>query len=137
MNVESVDYSPKEGAAPSVDVSDVEMVAVLDSSGAKTMRNVQTQHGDYRSVDEENTFLISRCLWPDDDKGLSSSQATTSSDNSASASGSGGSGSSSGGVDQPAIEEPEQVVWIEPFANEVSAQLLASYLVVKTIVRQK
>lgn len=116
MNVESesISYASTEGDATLVNASDVEMVVALDSSGAKTMRNVQTQHGDYRSVDEGNVFLIARCLWPDDfDKEQSEVQATTSSDTSASASASGSS------ADQPGPEETEQCVWIEPFANEV------------------
>lgn len=65
---ESVDYSPTEGTAPEISASDVEMVVASDSSGAqitKNTRNVQTQHGDYRSVDAENIFLIPRCLWPE------------------------------------------------------------------------
>lgn len=132
MNVESesINYPSTEGAVPLVaDATDVEMVAVSDSSSSKIMRNVQTQHGDYRTVDEENTFLIARCLWPDDDdKEQSTLLATASSDNIAGASGSGNaSGSSSSGcVDQPAKEETEQVVWIEPFANEVCLQLFCS-----------
>lgn len=65
---ESVDYSPTEGTALEASASDVEMVVASDSSGAqntKNTRNVQTQHGDYRSVDAENIFLIPRCLWPE------------------------------------------------------------------------
>lgn len=134
MNVdsESINYSPKEGAAPlATDAPDIEMVAASDSSSAKAVRNVQTQHGDYRSVDAENIFLIPRCLWPDEDIEESTLVATTSSDNSAGASGSGNAGggsSSSGCVEQPPKEEEaEQVVWIEPFANEVCLQ---SYLAV-------
>lgn len=118
MNVESecMGYAPTEGAAPLANVSDVEMVAVLESSGAKIMRNVQTQHGDYRSVDAENIFLIARCLWPDDDMKPAPLLATTSKDDGASA-----SASASGCADQePAAEETEQVVWVEPLASEVN-----------------
>lgn len=132
MNVdsESVNYPPTEGAVPlAANVSDIEMVVASDSNSAKIMRNVQTQHGDYRSVDEENIFLIARCLWPDDTE-PSTSVATTSSDNSAGASDSAEAGSSSSGcVDQPPKEDTEQVVWIEPFANEVCSHL-KSYLAV-------
>lgn len=128
MNVdsESITYPPTEGAVSlAADVPDIEMVVASDSSSAKIMRNVQTQHGDYRSVDAENIFLIPRCLWPDEDEELSTLVATTSSDNSAGASGSGnvGGSSSSGCVEEPPKEEEaEQVVWIEPFANEVCLQ---------------
>lgn len=130
MNVdsESINYPPTEGAVPLVvDAPDIEMVVASDSSGAKIVRNVQTQHGDYRSVDAENIFLIPRCLWPDEDEGQSTLVATTSSDTSAGASGS-GSGSSGCTEQPPKEEEAEQVVWIEPFANEVCSQ---SYFAVK------
>lgn len=118
MNVESENknYPPTEGSATVENTSDIEMVAVSDSSGAKNVRNVQTQHGDYR-VDAENIFLIPRCLWPDDDdKKPATLQATTSKDSSAKA---GGSGSGSCNDQQPTTKETEQVVWIEPFANQV------------------
>lgn len=102
---ETVIYSPTESSAPVVDVPDVETVSASDTSGAKNTRNVQTQHGDYRSVDAENIFLIPRCLWPEVklsymERQQSTSQATTS--------------------DKPSEDEVEQVVWIEPFADEVS-----------------
>lgn len=138
MNVdsESINYPPTEGAVPSTaNAPDIEMVAVSDSSSAKIVRNVQTQHGDYR-VDTENIFLIPRCLWPDDDNEQSTSTAATSADKSAGASGSGnasGSGSSSGCVDQLPKEDTEQVVWIEPFANEVCL-CLQSHFAVETIL---
>lgn len=108
----SIAYASTDDAVPVVDASDVEMVSVSDAIGAKTTRNVQTQHGDYRSVDEENIFLIAKCLWPEveEDKSLTAPQATTS--------------SSSEAVSIKAEEErkdqEEQVVWIEPFADEVS-----------------
>lgn len=80
-------------------VSDSNVVNVLDM---KNTRNIQTQHGDYRTVDEENTFLIVRCLWPHIpftyEPPTSVSIAAT----------------------KPADDDNEQVVWIEPFANEVS-----------------
>lgn len=107
--VEQSAYPPTEGAAPLASVSDVEMVVASDSSGAKTTRNVQTQHGDYRSVDEENIFLIARCLWPEDEKKPYKPFASTSSEDNVEGSGSKASEE----------EEPEQVVWIEPFENEV------------------
>lgn len=95
-------YPPTDGAAPATDISDVEMVVGPDSSGAKSTRNVQTQHGD-QSVDAENIFLIPRCLWPEKDETESTWKASTSADIA---------------MEAPE-EEPEQVVWIEPFADEV------------------
>lgn len=91
-----------DGVASIANDSDVEMVNAPELCGAKNARNVQTQHGDYRTVDEWNIFLIARCLWPDEDQ--STSDAATS--------------------PQEAKEEgeDEQVVWIEPFANEVCFQ---------------
>lgn len=128
MNVESesMNYPPTEGAVPSANAADVEMVAVSDSSGAKTVRNVQTQHGDYRSVDAENIFLIARCLWPDDDdKNQAPLKATTSTDNSDGAGASTSDNVSDACADQQpeSTEETEQVVWIEPFANQVCFHL--------------
>lgn len=99
---ENIVYAPIDSAAQVANANDVEMVNASDSSVAKNIRNVQTQHGDYRSVDEENIFLIARCLWPDEEeKDPSSTEATTSNDT-------------------KQDEEEEQVVWIEPFADEVS-----------------
>lgn len=103
-NSESIAYPPTDGAIPETSVSDVEMVAALDPTSSKSTRNVQTQHGDYRSVDAENIFLIPRCLWPEDDKEQSTMTATTSTDTS---------------ENKAALEDAEQVVWIEPFADEV------------------
>lgn len=95
--------------------------AVLDSTDEKSTRNVQTQHGDDR-VDVENTFLIPRCLWPEE-KMKYMPLPSTSSDNAESADGK--------TADE---EEKEQVVWIEPFANEVSVRFNANiYLFIKNI----
>lgn len=107
-----IDHSPTDGAVSVTGAPDVEMVGALDPNCEsiepgilKHTRNVQTQHGDYRSVDELNIFLIPRCLWPEiDDKKLTW-LPTTSNDNSNNA--------------EESKEEPEQVVWIEPFADEV------------------
>lgn len=106
---ESVAYPPTDGVITDPGASDVEMVAVLDPNSSKCIRNVQTQHGDYRSVDAENIFLIPRCLWPEDDKQPSAMAATTSSDSS---------------ENKAAQEDAEQVVWIEPFADEVCYKYL-------------
>lgn len=105
--------SPADGSA--VNENDVNMKCV-DSNGAKTIRNVQTQHGDYRSVDDGNVFLIARCLWPEDYDGCTLKPkppatsmeaiepiASTSNENA------------------ELDENAEQVVWIEPFADEVSS----------------
>lgn len=105
---ESVDYAPTEGAGSVANVLDIEMVNVTNTSGAKNTRNVQTQHGDYRSVDAENIFLIPRCLWPDEQNQLLPPKPTTSSDQS---------------TEQKEDDEEEQVVWIEPFENEVGVSL--------------
>lgn len=85
--------------ASNVSVSDSNVVNVLDM---KNTRNIQTQHGDYRTVDEGNTFLIVRCLWPHIPL---PSEAST---------------SISIVATKPSDDDNEQVVWIEPFANEVS-----------------
>lgn len=109
MSAESdnISYAPTESAVPIAEAPDVEMVGASDLSGAKNSRNVQTQHGDSLTVDEENIFLIARCLWPEKVKKPWEPEATTSSDTST----------------KKEEEEEEQVVWIEPFANEVSSNI--------------
>lgn len=83
------------------------------ASAKKTVRNVQTQHGDYRSVDEENIVLVKSCIWlegiPAEDGEAKSGDEKD-------------EGEPSSAQDEPntASDEPEQVVWIEPF-DEVSA----------------
>ena len=73
--------------------------AVDGSTSQKAaVRNVQTQHGDYRSVDEENIVVLARCLSPEPD---SVSEENSDGD----------------------VVAPEAGVWIEPFSdeNQVSA----------------
>lgn len=103
-NNESLNPSPKDGDILNVNESDIKMIDVTDSTSRNSTRNVQTQHGDYRSVDEENTFVIAICLWPNKPEQSNSTAtiqpiATTSNDTD---------------------ETAEQVVWIEPFRDEVS-----------------
>lgn len=81
----------------SIDIaSGGDKVVVESDVSTKTVRNVQTQHGDFRTVDEENIVLVRQCIWTEGqtDEGETSATITTE-------------------------EEPEQVVWIEPF-SEVS-----------------
>lgn len=116
---EKVVYSPTDGAAPVASASDVEMVVASDSSGAqntKNIRNVQTQHGDYRYVDAENIFLIARCLWPEEEEKKQFFLKPSTSNDAANK-----ETDTVGAKEEDAVEEDaEQVVWIEPFANEVS-----------------
>lgn len=65
------------------------------------VRNVQTQHGDYRSVDEENIVVLRNCLSP-----VPTRVAKTDGDN-------------DNQMEAEAENEPddEQVVWIEPFSE--------------------
>lgn len=92
-------HSPVDGTADNVNETDVKMIDVADEIGAKLTRNVQTQHGDYRTVDEGNVFLIPRCLWPGKEELKTSPVASTSND----------------GELEETIEDAVQVVWIEPF----------------------
>lgn len=96
-------HSLIDGTVANVNETDVKMIDVADKIGAKLTRTVQTQHGDYRTVDEGNVFLIPRCLWPGDEETTTTPVASTSND----------------GESRENIEDAEQVVWIEPF-NEVS-----------------
>lgn len=67
------------------------------------VRNVQTQHGDYRSVDEENIVVLRNCISPvptraaksDGDDGVEIDAE----------------------ADSDADPDVEQVVWIEPFSE--------------------
>lgn len=104
-------HSLVDGTAANMNKTDIEMIAVTDKIGAKLTRNVQTQHGDYRTVDEGNVFLIARCLWPGDEESKSVPVASTSND----------------GESGEQIEDAEQVVWIEP-SDEVSVLYLHSAL---------
>lgn len=96
-------HSSVDGTITNVNETDIKMIDVTDKSGAKLTRNVQTQHGDYRTVDEGNVFLIPRCLWPGDGEPKTNPVASTSND----------------GESGEKIEDSEQVIWIEPF-DEVS-----------------
>lgn len=96
-------HSLVDGTATNVKETDVKMIDVVDKVGAKLTRNVQTQHGDFRTVDEGNVFLIPRCLWPGNEESKTNTVASTSND----------------GESDETTEEAEQVVWIEPF-DEVS-----------------
>lgn len=94
-------HPPVDGVDVNVNESDVQMSEAPESNTAKTIRNVQTQHGD-NTVDEGNVYLIPRCLWPHETisgKETTGPIATTSAEHD---------------------ENAEQVVWIEPFADEVS-----------------
>lgn len=71
------------------------------------VRNVQTQHGDYRSVDEENIVVLRNCLSP------VPTHATKT------------DGDDGDQMDAEAEPDTEQVVWIEPF-SEVSFFLFFS-----------
>lgn len=95
-------HSLVDGTVANVNETDVKMIDVTDPIGAKLTRNVQTQHGDYRTVDEGNVFLIPRCLWPGDEQSITDPVPSTSNEN-------------------EQIEDAEQVVWIEP-SDEVSAK---------------
>lgn len=97
-------HSLVDGTAVNVNETDVHMINVVDKIVAKLTRNVQTQHGDYRTVDEGNVFLIVRCLWPDGEEPKTNPVVGTSND----------------GESGEKIEDTEQVVWIEPF-DEVSS----------------
>lgn len=79
---------------------DVEMNDVL--ANVKTaVRNVQTQHGDFRTVDEENIVVLRNCPSP-----LPVAASTSLLDDDGNE------------IDKDAADvEAEQVVWIEPFSG--------------------
>lgn len=75
---------------------------VQDSTKADAaVRNVQTQHGDYRSVDEENIVVLRNCLSPVPTR---APKTTTDDDD-------------GNQMDVEPEEDAEQVVWIEPFSE--------------------
>lgn len=145
-------HSPTDGAVSVTGAPDVEMVDALDSNCAPAMvkhtRNVQTQHGDYRFVDELNIFLIPRCLWPenkpktwlpttstknlkedlkDESKDESKEELK---DESKEESKEKPMEESKVELKKEPEEEEEQVVWIEPFADEVCFFFLGHLLVI-------
>lgn len=83
--------SPKTMDTDTVSVAASSVIPVIGG-----VRNVQTQHGDYRSVDEENIVVLQRCLSPPP-------------------AGTRSHGEDDGSGENSTEEEPEQVVWIEPF----------------------
>lgn len=95
INMSSDDINTKSNLK---DVAYSDVGAVHDSAKAiGTVRNVQTQHGDYRSVDEENIVVLRVCNSPVPIRAAKLED----------------------GVSEDAEREPgtEQVVWIEPFAE--------------------
>lgn len=82
----STKMSESEIGSGKTEVSESECKVVVDTNRA--VRNVQTQHGDYRTVDEENIVILplARCHSPEPP------------------------------VDESG--EVEAVVWIEPFSEE-------------------
>lgn len=68
------------------------------------VRNVQTQHGDYRSVDEENIVVLRNCVSPVPTRAVKAIDDT---------------GDDGDEIDAESETDAEQVVWIEPF-SEVS-----------------
>lgn len=103
LQVDNVKSNTIVSGDSTCEVVDIASVITQNPNVAKTTRNIQTQHGDYRSVDAENIFLIPRCLWPEDEKKKYDLPSTSSDNN----------------TDTAIEQEAEQVVWIEPFANEV------------------
>lgn len=90
---------------------------IQPASAKKTVRNVQTQHGDYRSVDEENIVLVKSCIWLE---GIPVEDAAAKSGDEGEASSATDGPVSTSDEPSSASDEPEQVVWIEPF-DEVSS----------------
>lgn len=76
-----------------------------DVKGKANMRNVLIQHGDYRSVDEENIVVLKQCHSPQP-PGTAIRAAGEDPDD-----------------DQPGtshMDDEEQYLWIEPFADDDS-----------------
>lgn len=75
-------------------VQESKCTGIGDANNRASVRNVQTQHGDYRTVDEENIVVLplARCNSPEP-------------------------------LTDDATGEIEPVVWIEPFAEENQVRL--------------
>lgn len=97
--------------------SDLKDVAVTSSVVQVTtivvsaVRNVQTQHGDYRSVDEENIVVLRNCLSP-----VPTRAAKPDCDDGTECD-----------AEADSDWDTEQVVWIEPF-SEVGFYLLVCFV---------
>lgn len=90
---DSVHACVRDEATTSADVNMVCGSGKIEN--AKAVRNVLTQHGDYRTVDEENIVVLRNCVSPD--------PVTTSTEG-----------------QEEDVEVPE-TVWIEPFANDLDS----------------
>lgn len=88
-----------------VDGDDVELTDKVDGNDVELMdaesavRNVQTQHGDYRTVDEENIVVIRNCPSPVPTRAVKVD------------------GDDGDQTDLATELDAEQVVWIEPFSQ--------------------
>lgn len=98
---------------------------MTDKCDVKTVyRNVQTQHGDYRSVDEENIVVLQRCLSPEPIRWLEDDAKEA---------------AAISGDDEMKTDEikslvassaEEQVVWIEPFHDVKVCSVYFCFLIV-------
>lgn len=61
----SVDESVRDKSSTSIVVETVNASVDTKMEISISKRNVQTQHGDYRSVDEENIVVLRQCVSPD------------------------------------------------------------------------
>lgn len=81
-------------------------------------RNVQTQHGDSQTADEGNIFVIANCLWPKIPKIAPKKASESPSPDPQSTEPSSAEPPANDDVDSSSpLDETDQVVWIEPFAN--------------------
>lgn len=112
-NAKELEIGAPDGVASALPSEDSNPVDTnIDGNPGALKRNVLTQHGDYRSVDEENIVILKNCPSP---------QPSTETD--------GADGEQSGNEPQTQDDtQPstsrcavdEQVVWIEPFADDDS-----------------
>lgn len=95
---------PIDGGVTPMSCDDTNQSVVI---ATKAIRNVQTQHGDYRSVDEENIVLIAKLVFDEPPReGADSSLVDVNSR-----------------IEQPGSSDgpptgTDQVVWIEPFKED-------------------
>lgn len=117
---------PTDGSVVSVTSEDNNQLAgtVNKRDVATVFRNVQTQHGDYRSVDEENIVVLQRCLSPEPIRWLEDDAKEA---------------AAISGDDEMKTDEikslvassaEEQVVWIEPFHDVKVCSVYFCFLIV-------
>lgn len=116
-NATEMEIGTPDGVTSALRSEDSNQAPNVDANTGGVQRNVSTrnvliQHGDYRSVDEENIVVLKRCLSPQP-SGAAAGTSSEHEDGEQKI-----SADDQPGTSQIAVEE--QYLWIEPFADDDS-----------------